>query len=54
MVPQNRRNLLEARYPKWEVLTISGRLDRAAECWADRPLIITDARTWNYGEVQAW
>jgi fatty-acyl-CoA synthase len=54
MAPQKRRNLLEVRYPKWEVLTISGRLDRAAECWADRPLIITDARTWSYGEVQAW
>ncbi len=54
MTPQNRRKLLEARYPTWEVLTISGRLDRAVEMWADRPLIITDARTWSYGEVQAW
>jgi fatty-acyl-CoA synthase len=54
MTPQKRRELLDARYPAWEVLTISGRLDRAAEVWADRPLIITDARTWSYGEVQAW
>ena len=54
MTPQERRSLLEARYPAWEVLTISGRLDRAAESWADRPLIITDAREWSYAEVQAW
>jgi fatty-acyl-CoA synthase len=54
MTPQKRRKLLETRYPAWEALTISGRLDRAAQSWADRPLIITDARTWSYGEVQAW
>jgi fatty-acyl-CoA synthase len=54
MTPQERRKTIEARYPIWEVLTISGRLDRAVEAWADRPLIITDARTWSYGEVQAW
>jgi fatty-acyl-CoA synthase len=53
MTPQERRSRLEARYPVWEVLTISGRLDRAVEIWADRPLIITDARTWSYAEVQA-
>lgn len=54
MTPQNRRKLIEARYPTWEVMTISERLDRAVELWADQPLIITDARTWSYGEVQAW
>ena len=54
MTPQERRCLLEARYPVWEVLTISGRLDRSVESWPDRPLIITDAREWSYAEVQAW
>ena len=54
MSPQERRSLLEARYPVWEVLTISARLDRAVEVWPDRPLIITDAREWSYAEVQAW
>ena len=54
MTPQERRRLLEARYPVWEVLTISGRLDRSVELWPDRPLIITDAREWSYAEVQAW
>jgi fatty-acyl-CoA synthase len=54
MTPQERRSWLEARYPAWEVLTISGRLDRAVKMWADRPLIITDARAWTYAEVQNW
>ena len=54
MTPQERRSRLEARYPAWEVLTISGRLDRAVKMWADRPLIITDARAWTYAEVQNW
>jgi fatty-acyl-CoA synthase len=54
MTPQERRSRLEARYPAWEVLTISGRLDRAVKIWADRPLIITDARAWTYAEVQNW
>jgi fatty-acyl-CoA synthase len=54
MTPQQRRSLLETRYPIWDVLTVSGRLDRAAEAWPDRPLIITDAREWSYAEVQAW
>jgi fatty-acyl-CoA synthase len=54
MNPQDRRSLIEARYPVWEVLTISGRLDRAVDAWADRPLIVTDARQWSYAEVQTW
>ncbi len=54
MSPQERRSLIEARYPVWEVLTIFGRLDRAVEAWPDRPLIITNAREWSYAEVQAW
>jgi fatty-acyl-CoA synthase len=54
MTPQERRRLIEARFPIWEVLTISGRLGRGVEAWPDRPLIITDARTWSYAEVQAW
>jgi fatty-acyl-CoA synthase len=54
MTPQERRSRLEARYPVWDVLTISGRLDRAVEIWGDQPLIITDARTWSYAEVQSW
>jgi fatty-acyl-CoA synthase len=54
MTPQERRTLIEERFPIWEVLTISARLDRAVEAWPDCPLIITDARTWSYAEVQVW
>jgi fatty-acyl-CoA synthase len=54
MSPQARRSLLEKQYPRWDLLTIAGRLDRAAEAWSDRPLIVTDARDWSYAEVQVW
>jgi fatty-acyl-CoA synthase len=54
MTPQVRRSLIEARFPVWEALTISGALDRAVKSYADRPLIITDARSWSYAEVKDW
>jgi fatty-acyl-CoA synthase len=54
MTPQERRSLIKARFPVWEVLTIAGALDRAVKSYADRPLIITDARSWSYAEVQDW
>ena len=54
MSPQERRQQIEARFPAWEVLTIAGALDRAVESFAERPLIITDARTWTYQEIQDW
>jgi len=54
MTPQERRSRIEARFPAWEVLTIAGALDRATEAFPDRPLVITDARTWTYAEMQAW
>ena len=54
MTPQQRRSQIEAHFPAWDVLTISAALDRAAESYADRPLIITEARSWSYAEVQEW
>jgi fatty-acyl-CoA synthase len=54
LTPQERRARIEARFPAWDVLTISAALDRAVESYSDRPLIITDAQTWSYAEVQAW
>jgi len=54
MTPQQRRSQIEAHFPAWEVLTISAALDRAAEGYADRPLIITEARSWSYAEVREW
>lgn len=54
MRPQERRSLIEARFPSWEVLTIAGALDRATASFAERPLVITDARTWSYEEIRDW
>jgi len=54
MTPQQRRSQIEAHFPAWEVLTISAALDRAAEGYADRPLIITEARSWSYAELREW
>jgi fatty-acyl-CoA synthase len=46
--------LIEARFPHWEPVTIAGALDRAAGDFADRPLVITDARHFTYAEMQDW
>ncbi len=54
MSPQERRKQIEVRFPAWEVLTIAGALDRAVRSFADRPMIITDARSWTYREVRDW
>ena len=35
-------------------MTIAQALDAAAAEHADRPFVITDARTYTYGEIQAW
>jgi fatty-acyl-CoA synthase len=52
--PQDRREALEAQYPTWEPQTLSGALDTAAARHPDRPLVITDERTYTYAEIQAW
>lgn len=49
-----RRAALEARHPRWEPMALHGALDAAAERWADRPLVITDDRTFTYGEMGDW
>ena len=54
MTPRKRRLLLEMRYPSWEVLTLSGVLDRATAQYPDRPYVITDERTWSYADMQIW
>ena len=54
MTPQERRLLLEARFPSWEVLTLSGALDRATTECPDRPYVITDQQKWSYADIQMW
>jgi fatty-acyl-CoA synthase len=52
--PEERRARLARRFPSWTPMTIAGALDRAVDEFADRPLVITDDRTYTYREVQDW
>jgi fatty-acyl-CoA synthase len=54
LAPSERRTLLAAMYPSWEPLTLSESLDRAVERYADRPLVVTDARIYSYAEIRDW
>ncbi len=51
---QDRRQSLEAAHPRWRALTLSQALDNAASRYGDRPLILTDDRSFTYAEVRAW
>ncbi len=52
--PIQRRALLDARYPTWVARTIAQSLDVTASQFPDRPLVITDERSYSYAEMQAW
>ena len=52
--PAQRRKQIERRFPLWQPLTLAGALDQAAKEFADRPLIITEKRSWSYAQVQTW
>jgi len=47
-----RRAALEARYTPWKAMTVSGALDRAAERYADEPLVMDDDSKLSYRDVQ--
>ena len=51
---QARRAALDARFPVWEPVTLSGFLTRSAQSYRDRPFVITDERTASYAEIDAW
>jgi fatty-acyl-CoA synthase len=48
-----RRAALDARFPVWEPVTLSGFLTRSAQSYRDRPFVITDERTASYAEIDA-
>jgi fatty-acyl-CoA synthase len=50
---QARRAALDARFPVWEPVTLSGFLTRSAQSYRDRPFVITDERTASYAEIDA-
>jgi len=52
--PDQRRALLDERYPAWVPMTLAQCLDAGAKQFPDRPLVITDKRTYSYLEIQAW
>ena len=54
LTPPQRRQLLEARYPAWQPMTISQALDAAAVEFGPRPLVITDQRSYSYADLQRW
>ena len=49
-----RQAALRDRFPVWEPLRLDQLLDRMAAEFPDRPLLITDTRTWTYAEVRDW
>jgi fatty-acyl-CoA synthase len=49
-----RRAALERQHAPWHTKTLDEFLDEAAARYPDRPFVVTDDRTYTYGEVQAW
>lgn len=49
-----RRAELRRRFPTWTPMSLHERLDRCAEEFAERPLVITDDRMASYAETAAW
>ncbi|MEV4380686.1 AMP-binding protein [Streptosporangium sp. NPDC049644] len=56
MIPSvgERREQLSRRFPEWTPLTLDGRLERCAQEFGDRPLVLTDERTLGYAEAAEW
>lgn len=49
-----RQIALEARYPSWKMRALHEMLDDAESAFSKRPFVITDARSWTYGEMVDW
>lgn len=49
-----RQAVLAQRFGPWVSRTLSGLLDHLADRHPDRPLVITDDRSWTYGEIRRW
>src|ERR1700730_13259814 len=54
LTPEQRRAALEARHIAWRPRTIAQALDAEATESAERPLVITDSRTYTYRDIQNW
>jgi fatty-acyl-CoA synthase len=54
LTPLQRRAAIEARHPVWRAKTLSQALDSAALEFAERPLVITDSKSYTYRDLQNW
>ena len=52
--PNQRRALLDEHYPAWVPMTVAQSLDARARQFPERPLVITDKRSYSYLDIQAW
>ncbi len=50
----DRQAALEARFPTWVPRRLDQMLDVVAAEFPERPLVVTDERTWTYREIQEW
>lgn len=49
-----RQAALELRFPRWVPRTLDQLLDAACEEFPERPLVVTDDRSWSYTEIRDW
>jgi fatty-acyl-CoA synthase len=49
-----RRAAIAAEHPAWVLQTVPGHFEALAARYPDRPLVITDERTWTYSEMVGW
>lgn len=52
--PAVRRKALDAALPTWREQTLAGFLDRQAQRFGDRPLLITERGIWTYRALRDW
>ena len=52
--PSQRRKALQARFPIWTPRTISQSLDAMAVEFGQRAMVVTDAASYSYADVQDW
>jgi fatty-acyl-CoA synthase len=50
----DRREALEREFPAWRGWSLAQLLDSVTEAHADRPLVITDDRTYSYRDIRDW
>ncbi|PWU61078.1 acyl--CoA ligase [Micromonospora globispora] len=51
---EERRAAVARRHPTWVRRTVSGHFAALAAGYPDRPLVMTDDRTWTYAEMVRW